>query len=352
MRTEPDLDASSLRECLRDRYLLEVVRLTFVPYGLDSWSYLATCQDGGRAFVKLSRRVPSTAATAAELPLLAALAAGLVPVPRPIPDRDGGFSNALDGYEVQVLEYLVGRSLEDETVWPDDLYARVAETVAAVHASTSAVRPLVERVEDYELPFLPPFATTLAVLEAGGVLTARDDMALAGLREMLVPRARELRVAIGRLERLRDLARARGSDEVLCHTDIWGSNLLLADDGMLHLLDWNGALIGPPEHDLFMFAGTTFFPADRFGWFLERYEAAFRRVRLDAGTFGFYLYRRNLEDLAAFVGSITEGRMEAMGPAATLGVVADLLAEMPSIEGHIERVGEVLVRPRRGAANG
>jgi Ser/Thr protein kinase RdoA (MazF antagonist) len=352
MRTEPDLNKCSLLDCLRDRYLLEVTRLTFVPYGLDSWSYVATCHDGSRAFVKLSRRVPSTDTTASELPLQAALAAGLAPVPRPMADRDGGFLSALDGYDVQVLEYLAGRSLEDETVWPDDLYARVAETVAAVHGSTSAVRPLVERVEDYDLPFLPRFAATLTVIEAGGVLPAGDDTTLARLREMVVPRARELRVAIGRLERLRDLARARQSDEVLCHTDIWGSNLLLSDDGLLHLLDWNGALIGPPEHDLFMFAGTTFFPADRFGWFLDRYEAAFRPVRLDAGTFGFYFYRRNLEDLAAFVGSMAEGQMEAMGPAATLGIVADLLAEMPRIEGQIDRVLDVLVRARRGAATG
>src|SRR5664280_3528750 len=94
MRTEPDLNKSSLLECLRDCYLLEVARLTVVPYGLDSWSYVATCHDGSRAFVKLPRRAPSTDATASELPLQAALAAGLAPVPRPMADRHGGYLNA------------------------------------------------------------------------------------------------------------------------------------------------------------------------------------------------------------------------------------------------------------------
>jgi hypothetical protein len=98
-----------------------------------------------------------------------------------------------------------------------------------------------------------------------------------------------------------------------------------------------------------MFAGTTFFPADRFGWFLDRYEAAFRSTRLDAETFGFYLYRRNLEDLAGFVASIAEGRTEAMAPAAMFAIVADLLAEMTTIEGQIERVREVLAARRRAA---
>jgi spectinomycin phosphotransferase len=342
MRTEPDLNQSRLLELLRDRYLLEVVRLTFVPYGTDSWSYAAACRDGRRAFVKLSRRLPSTDATASEIPLLAALAAGLVPVPRPIARSDGGFVSDLDEYDVQVLEHLEGRSLEDETAWPLDLYAQVAETVAAVHASTSAVRHLVKRVERFELPFLQSLADILTVIEAGGPLPAGDDSTLAGLREMMVPRTREIRVAMDRLEDLRDPARARDSDEVLCHTDIWGSNLLRSDDGTLHLLDWNAALLGPPEHDLFMFAGTGFFPADRFGWFLDRYQRAFRRVRMDPETFGFYFYRRNLEDLAGFVGSIVEGRMEAMGPAETLAVVAGLLAELPRIEGRIGHVTDVL----------
>ena len=342
MRIEPDLDQSRLLELLRDRYPLDVAQLTFVPFGLDSWSYVATCRDGGKAFVKLSRRAPGANPIPSEVPLMAALAACQVAVPRPVADRDGGFVNAVDGYEVQVLQYLEGRSLEAETVWPDDLYAQVAETVAAVHASTDAVRHLVERVERYELPFLPPFVEALTAIEAGGAMAANDDPTLARLRAMVMPRAGELRVAVSSLEDLRDGARVRESDEVLCHTDIWGSNLLLSDDGTLHLLDWNGALLGPPEHDLFMFAGTEFFPADRFGWFLDRYEAAFGRRRLDAETLGFYVYRRNLEDLASFVESIVENRMEAMEPDATLRVVADLLAEVPRLEGRLSQVARVL----------
>lgn len=342
MRIEPDLDQSRLLELLRDRYPLDVAQLTFVPFGLDSWSYVATCRDGGKAFVKLSRRAPAANPAPSEVPLMAALAASQVPVPRPVADRDGGFLNAVDGYEVQVLEYLDGRSLEAETIWPDDLYAKVAEVVAAVHVSTNAVRHLVERAERYELPFLPPFVESLTVMETGGALPVNDDPTLAKLRAMVMPRSGELRVAISRLEDLRDRARVRESDEVLCHTDIWGSNLLLSDDGTLHLLDWNGALLGPPEHDLFMFAGTEFFPADRFGWFLDRYEEASGRPRLDAETLGFYFYRRNLEDLASFVESIVEDRMEAMGPDATLGVVADLLAELPRLEGRVRQVAGVL----------
>ena len=346
MRTEPDLDQRRIVDCLRNRYALDVDQLTFVPYGLDSWSYVATGADRRRAFVKLSRTSLSTPSTASDLPLLAALAGRGVPVPRPIEDREGGFLNRIDGYDLQLLEYLEGRNLEDETAWPEQLYRRVAEIVAAVHASTAAVRRLVDRVEDYELPFLPGLVTSLATVEAADVLPGADEATVASLRELIAGGAVDLRTAMSRLDQLRDLARGLSSEQVLCHTDIWGSNLLLSSDGGLHLLDWNGALVGPPEADLFMFAGTSFFPPERFGWFLARYETAFGPVRLDAATLGFYLYRRNLEDLAGFVGSIVEGRTEAMAPADMLDVVADLVAEAPLIDGHIERAAGVLSRRR------
>lgn len=342
MRTEPDLDKGRLLDHLCERYGLRVEQLDFVPFGLDSWSFVATCRDGAQAFVKLTGHAPSASAAMSEMRLLAGLVGGDVPVPRPTADRDGGLVGVFDGYDVQLLEYLEGRTLEAETAWPDDLYKKVADVVAAVHSSTPAVRSLVGQAEDYELPFLPGLMATLTAVEARGGPSAGDGGSLAALRELVLPRTNEQRTAIDRLQRLRDLARARRSDEVLCHTDIWGSNLILAADGSLHLLDWNGARIAPPEADLFMFAGTSFYPPDRFGWFLGRYEAAFRPLDLDADTLGFYLYRRNLEDLAGFVGDLAANRSEAMAPSAMLRIIADLLAEMPHLEGHIARARAVI----------
>lgn len=345
MHAEPDLDPLVLSRHLGDRYGLDVDRLEFVPHGIDSWSYIAHLRDGGRAFIKLARQVRPDGAPApgSELPLLEALAElGRVSVPRPRRDRDGQLMSRVDGFEAHVLEYLDGRNLADEEDWRDELYGRVAETVAGVHASTDAVRALVPRAERYELPFVPALADIVRRLAAGEAFPAADVGALAELRRLIVPAAGTLEAAIARLVALRDDAAGRPADGVLCHTDIWGSNLLLSDRGALHLVDWNGALIGPSEGDLFMFAGTGFFPADRFGWFLDRYEAASRPVRLDADVFGFYLVRRNLEDLADFVAAIAHGRSDAMAASEALGIVAGLLAESPRLDDRIRHLGRVL----------
>jgi spectinomycin phosphotransferase len=342
MRTEPDLDKGRLLHYLRERYRLPAEQLDFVPFGLDSWAYVAISDDGSRAFVKLTGWGPSARAAASETSLLAGLAAAGVPVPRPVADRDGGLVGAFEGYDVQVLDYIQGHDLEDETVWPDDLYGRVADLVAAVHASTPRVRSFVPGTEDYEVPFLDRLTATLTAIEVGVGPPHHDDPFLTALRELVLPRAREIHAAIERLKQLRDLARAKPSDDVVCHTDIWGSNLILDDGGSLHLLDWNGARIAPPEADLFMFAGTSFFPPDRFGWFLDRYQAAFRRVDLDADLLGFYLYRRDLEDLAGFVGDVADGPTEAMPPEAMLRIIAELLDEIPHLEDHLVRARAVI----------
>jgi spectinomycin phosphotransferase len=167
---------------------------------------------------------------------------------------------------------------------------------------------------------------------------------------LIVPRARDLHAGIARLRHLCQVARSHRRAGVLCHTDVWGSNLLLSGDGTLHLLDWNGATIAPPEHDLFMFAGTSFFPADRFGWFLDRYEATFRPTLLDADAFGFYLYRRTVEDFADFVDWIVEGRTEAMAASEALGFAAANLDDMSLLEARIHDVKHVLGRTRRAHA--
>lgn len=347
MRTEPELDRRVLVDLLHDRYALDIERLDFIPQGIDSWSYAAVRSDGDRVFVKLVRpAVAGATPRGAELPLLAALAeAGRVSVTRPLPDRAGRLMSAVGGFEIAVLRFLEGRLLEDERTWPDALYGRVAEAVAAIHASTGAVRHLVPRAERFELPFLPPFARTLAALQAGRPV-ADDEAMPIELRDLVGPRAVELQAGIERLAALHDAARAGGgrqaTDEVLCHTDLWGSNLLLADDGTLHVLDWAGALLGPPEHDLFMFAGTGFFPAERLGWFLDRYEAAFRPVGLSADLLAFYLYRRSFEDLAGFVRDLAEGTADAMGAPETLAIVAGILDDVAHLEERVLHVRRVL----------
>lgn len=354
MKVEPEVDRRALIDVIRERYGLEIAALSFVPQGLGSYSYVAGDTGGHRVFLKLfATDRPEWAARRPgfELPLAEALAGlGLVRVPRPLRDREGDLVNHVDGFDLVLLELLEGRSLADERGWPQPLYDALADTLAGIHASTERVAHLVPRTERFELPFLPALVDAVKRL-APAARMSQAHPTLVHLADLLVPRESELRTRIARLEALRHRAKARGGGTVLCHTDFWGSNLILDPLERLHVLDWDGALLAPPEHDLFMFAGTEFFPEERFGSFLERYETAFRPVDLDAQVLGFYAYRRNLEDLADFVATLVAGAGEEIELNYALGYTEALIAEWPRLEPRITAV-EGVVAARRVSSSG
>jgi spectinomycin phosphotransferase len=153
------------------------------------------------------------------------------------------------------------------------------------------------------------------------------------LRDLLLPRKDDILGHLGRLRELQTLARMTRREVVLCHTDLWGGNLIQGDDGSLYILDWEGAVLAPPEHDLYPFTG------ERFGVFLATYEREFRPVSLDGDIVRFYLYRRNLEDLTDWVFRILyENTDDEQDQNDLRGIVEDCMSGWPCLEGGISEV--------------
>jgi len=124
---------------------------------------------------------------------------------------------------------------------------------------------------------------------------------------------------------------------VLCHTDIHRMNLLLNTSGELYILDWEGAMLAPREHDLFMFTGA------HFPTFLAEYRRWAGAVPLHADLFAFYFYRRNLEDLTDWIVRILyENTAEAQNQLDLEGIQHDCIAAWPYFECDIARVQEQL----------
>ena len=47
----------------------------------------------------------------------------------------------------------------------------------------------------------------------------------------------------------------QAQDWVVCHADLHNGNSLIAKDGALYIVDWDTAMLAPPERDL-MFVGS------------------------------------------------------------------------------------------------
>jgi aminoglycoside phosphotransferase (APT) family kinase protein len=109
---------------------------------------------------------------------------------------------------------------------------------------------------------------------------------------MVLPRRAEILDQLARLHLLQHAVRRLSGPFVLCHTDMGGDNLLVDEHGRLIVLDWDDAIVAPPEHDLQSALG------EGFGCFLETYEEAGGRRLLHVDHFAFYLLRRYVHDMA------------------------------------------------------
>ncbi|GAA1602065.1 hypothetical protein GCM10009804_68210 [Kribbella hippodromi] len=109
----------------------------------------------------------------------------------------------------------------------------------------------------------------------------------------IADRADELTTAITRLDGVRERLATKPVRKVVCHTDLHGFNLLIDDAGeVAAILDWEQAVIGPREFDLWVAAD-----GDQLSEFLDAYGAD----DLDLDHLEFALLARGLRDLAARV---------------------------------------------------
>ena len=107
----------------------------------------------------------------------------------------------------------------------------------------------------------------------------------------IADRADDVAAAIARLDGVR--ARLEPVRDVVCHTDMHGLNLLIDDAGeVAAILDWENAVIGPREFDVWVGAD-----GNELGAFLDEYGAD----DLDLDHLEFALLARGLRDMSARV---------------------------------------------------
>lgn len=122
---------------------------------------------------------------------------------------------------------------------------------------------------------------------------AIEELSRALDHPWIAERADELTAAIARLESVRRRVAGKPVRTVVCHTDLHGLNLLLDDAGeVAAILDWENAVIGPREYDVWVAADGA-----RRVEFLDEYGAD----DLDRDHLEFALLARGLRDLAARV---------------------------------------------------
>ncbi|MCP4541456.1 MAG: aminoglycoside phosphotransferase family protein [Chloroflexi bacterium] len=299
MKIEATIDKTALIETVRREYGTEIERITFVPVGWVACSYIADCAGGERYFLKLDRDSEEISFAASNRNFYLSLTHQLYSkrilphIACPVKTRAGQLAAPFEEYVLILFNFIEGETVGFGNS-SDEILMKLARLVGILHKSIGQIkveRPFYER---FDIVFKNDLVNGFDILKN---ITSGDRWGKRELRDLLLPHRDEIKVLLQRLQNLQTLARAVEKEMVVCHTDLHGGNLMTDAQGNLYIVDWENAMIAPPEHDLFFWAEHDYF------WdsFLPIYEREFGPASLDIDVFGFYYYRRNLEDLADFV---------------------------------------------------
>jgi aminoglycoside phosphotransferase (APT) family kinase protein len=300
MQTRPvSFSDETLSEALRAGWAMKPTTLAYLPVGFGSHHWRVH-SDGADWFVTvddLSARLHSAAASlddaynalrAALATASAVRAAGMAFAVAPRPGSDGEVLQRVEGrYAVAVYPWVDGRArgFGDE-LRPRDR-AEIVDLLVQLHATPPETRAQAH-TDLFQIASRAELESAMEDSHGSWETGPYGERA----RVLLAEHAGSIERLLARYDALAELGAADPDRMVLTHGEPHTGNLLETDDGWL-LVDWDTALVAPPERDLWMHveADTTVTGAYQ--------QATGRRVQRDLLT--LYRLRWLATDIALFV---------------------------------------------------
>ncbi|HET7243668.1 MAG TPA: phosphotransferase [Streptosporangiaceae bacterium] len=261
MFTQPaDLPEALLSGALADGWGFRPARLSYQAVGFGSHHWLAVDPGGLKLFVtvddlseKLRDEADTTSAVFGRLGLAfeSALSlrrdAGLDFVVAPLPATGGRVLRRLTGrYSLVVHPYLAGcQAGQDGEFGSNADRHAVLALLARLHSAKAARPPADNFVIPGRAPLLAAMHSTGEPWQAGPYGTRS--------RDLLAAHATDLRALLAAYDQLTGRVRGKGSRMVITHGGPDAGNVLKTPAGLV-FVDWESALLAPPERDLWALA--------------------------------------------------------------------------------------------------
>ncbi len=290
MKVDNAFDKTELLQHLRTAYAIPLCSITFFPEGEDSYGYIVVSETGEKYFVKASTSVLDTRLKVASILRHRSNISGVV---APLETSDGTLSIPWHDFRVSLFPFIEGRSRWDlwkaEKDFTDAELSQTAALLATIHLCTDEIETSHLTPAKYDLPLRNELYT---VLEASVKKAPSQNSYQKQLLAALAAHRSSILETMDRYDELGHSAVVSQTSFVITHGDPTPGNLILDTENRLHLIDWDGVCLGPPEKDLVSFTG------ERFEVVLERYltERACD-VTLYTDIFGFYIYEWTLNEI-------------------------------------------------------
>lgn len=205
---------------------------------------------------------------------------------RPIKTKQGDYRLDDDENVILLFDYIQGEPVGKSMTRAQVLEA--AEIMACLHRYGSE---LPAHTQDIEEDFSVSFCFSLEKFISENSAMPDD------VKAILQPCLELLNIKNCELKQLSGKVKQKNVNKVLCHTDAHGYNLMQSEH--LVLVDWEGIKLAPAEADLVLFTKKEYWDG-----FIGHYRKLQPDFILDDELLLFYILRRKVEDIWAFIESL------------------------------------------------
>lgn len=215
-----------------------------------------------------------------------------------------------------------------------EILQNIAKSVAAIQGITPKIDTTMLLTETFDISFESDLMMCISMLESSVIFNHPIKQAL---REHVLPKKEQVLELLNLVRELREAAAADTKEKVLCHGDIWGGNLILHEDE-LYVVDWESAIIAPPEFDLAGYIG------EEFEVFFSTYEKHIvQSVTVNLDLLRFYAYRHHLRNLSNWLMNILyRNTDEAQNENDLEMIINHCMNRWDSIESKVRAVDDIL----------
>jgi spectinomycin phosphotransferase len=290
----PEVSEGKIQSILKENYALSAERIKFLPLGNDAaaWVYRVFGQGREEAqfFLKLKKGVFSRASLEAPRFLREQ---GMDAVVAPLPSVSGNDAISVNGFTFILYPWIEGQTGMAAGLNRHQ-WTELGRLLQQLH-NFSSERPICADLQ--QETFLPPWAAAVREISACLLLNSGKDTILQEFADFWQSRQEEITWIVNRCEALGQALRSQQPALVFCHSDIHTANILVDQQGALHLIDWDAPLYAPRERDLMFIFESAAIPANPAEqYFLEGYGP----VTINPTAFAYYRYEWVVQEIGDY----------------------------------------------------
>ncbi|KKP35848.1 MAG: Spectinomycin phosphotransferase [candidate division TM6 bacterium GW2011_GWF2_32_72] len=289
------LSIQRIIDSLNTDYGIKVAELTFIPLGadMDASVYKAQTCDQSSYFVKLKRGYHNDLGTIVQLLLHDA---GIQQIISPLKTNHGQPTHQIDDFTLIVYPFIEGQDgfIRDLT---NDQWITLGKALKQVHEFP--LPPLIKdqiKRESYSTKWREAVRSIYTYIDAEQIVA--DEIAVKLLTFMKKHR-KIIQRLVNRAEQLGQKIQKQSPEFVLCHSDIHGGNVLIANDGSVYIVDWDQPIMASKERDLMFIGGgvaNVWNNPHEEEFFYKGYE----KTEINREILAYYRHERIVEDIALY----------------------------------------------------